>query len=252
MIEDTIYNCDNHSSKVPCTEATKHQQQVYRSCPDGVKMCHSPINTKSTERCMDFSPVCPLVRRDWPENMWEVSPTTTMVSWVESSKGGMVLIPSIWMMKSCDWTTTDLRLDDEREDLGQERSIIFDDILGIVADDYIDKLVEDSSGLDGGNDKCSTVDDDTTNIDSDTESRSVGTKESVFETFDDVSILTEDSILWDNVDADFGMEDDQFTYALEQGTIFEHVLAALKWDKSEESSKSSPRSWDYMVLGFPA
>jgi hypothetical protein len=173
-----------------------------------------------------------------PECMWEVSPATTIASWVEPSKGGMVMIPSLWKIEATSETTNDLKKEWEREEQGQDLSAILDDILGILADDNVD---------DGKRCKSSTVDDGVSNIDSDADSTSVGTQESVFETFDDVSVLTEESSLWNNVDADFGMEGDMCTYVLGQGTIFEHVLASLHWDKSEKSSKLPPPE-AYMVF----
>jgi hypothetical protein len=210
-----------------------------------LKMFHSVKNSISTERCIDISQFYPSVRMDSTENQWEMRPLTTMVSLVEPFKEGMVLVPSHCMTWACGWSTTDLTVHDEEKELGQDLSVMLDDIVGVVAAEYVDRLVEESS--DGERYTGWGAYNEMNNIDSDIDSRSVSDQESVFETFDDVSVLTEESNLWKNVDVDFGMEDDQFNDALEQGTIFEHVLAALKWDKSE---KSSLPSGDYMVLDF--
>jgi hypothetical protein len=201
-------------------------------------MFHSSTSTTSKERCIDVSKLCPSARTDRQGYQWEGNPTTTFLAWVEPSKGGLILIPSFWNTKELRLATIDMLVDEEHEKSEQDYSTTLDESLGIVADDYVDKLVEESNEIIDESYKGSSVYDNKSNINSDTDSRSVGTQESFFESFEDVSVLTEESSLWNDVDADFGIDGDQVSCAMAEGTIFEHVLAALQWDKCERPSMS--------------
>ena len=69
--------------------------------------------------------------------------------------------------------------------------------------------------------------------------------------FDDVSVLTEESNLWDDIVAEMGMED-LVSFALEQATVIENVLAYLHWGKSDldESPMLSHSMIHDILVGF--
>ncbi|KAG7364149.1 hypothetical protein IV203_037351 [Nitzschia inconspicua] len=209
---------------------TQSEPLYHLQCRHTATLFQFFVNTTVTSHRIDScvgQPATVVGLRDLP---WEKSHTPNTVSWIDTSTMGLFLIPSLWTVGDVTFGSVLNAELDGRDDQEDGSSIFWE---GTFGNDYVNKLVDDGAGEVGCSDDSNSRNQDgssasrTGNVEmrrddgTGSGSSSYDEQEPLYETFDEVSLLTEDSDIWEDLDEDITMEGAAVAFAFEQGTVSE-------------------------------